>query len=211
MQRTTCFVIALVFASSAAFAQQGGGAPAGPVGLAAGMQASYARAKGLVMGSANEMPDTGFDHKPGDAPRTFKQIFQHIADTNYNFCAQGGGLQSPRMGQMSLEMQTAMTKADVQKMLQDMYAFCDPVFAALTDASIAEQIMGGRGGSRARGSILAQVMEHDNEMYGISTVYLRTNGRVPPASQGRGRGQGGGGGRGQGGGGQGAPPAGRGQ
>ena len=205
MQRTLSVTIALLFVASTAFAQGGapaggqagarqGGAPAGPVGLAGGLQASYNRAKGLVTGSANEMPEEGFSHKPGDAPRTYAQIFAHIADINYNFCSQGGGVPNPRMGQMSLEMTTA-TKADTLKVLQDVYAFCDPIFAALTDASMAEQIMGGRGGSRARGSILAQVAEHDNEMYGISTVYLRTNGRVPPASQGRGRG-GAGGGRG---------------
>jgi hypothetical protein len=83
-------------------------------------------------------------------------------------------------------------------MLDKSYAFWDPVFAALTDASIAEMVQGGRGGPRAPGAILAQVIEHDNEMYGISTVYLLTNGRVPPASQGRGRGPGGPGGGGQG-------------
>ena len=50
-------------------------------------------------------------------------------------------------------------------------------------------VQGGRGGPRARGATLSHLLEHDNEMYGISCVYLRTNGRVRPASQGRGRGR----------------------
>jgi hypothetical protein len=148
------------------------------------------------------MPEDGFSHKPGDAPRTYAQIWAHIAQTNYGFCAQASGQPNPRMGQPSLE-ETVTTKAQALEAVQGAYAFCDPIFAALTDASMAEQVMGGRGGSRARGSILYQVTEHDNEMYGISTVYLRTRGLVPPASQGRGRGGAGQGGQ--------APAGGRGQ
>jgi len=185
MKRAICMSFGVLFLSASVLAQ--GGAPAGPAGLAAGLQGSYNRAKGLVLGSLNEMPEDGFSHKPGDAPRTFAQIWAHIAQTNYNFCAQASGQPNPRMGQPSLE-ETVTTKAQALEAVQGAYAFCDPVFAGLTDASMAEQVMGGRGGSRARGSILYQVAEHDNEMYGISTVYLRTRGLVPPASQGRGRG-----------------------
>ena len=183
MRRTTCLTVGLLFIASAAFAQ--GGGRGGPVGLAAGLQQSYNRVKNLVIGSAKEMPDDGFAHKPGDTPRTFAQVFAHMSDFHYNVCAQASGQANPNQG--SLEM-TIKTKAEVLAMLEKSYGFCDPVFAALTDASMAEMVQGGRGGPRARGAILAQLTEHDNEMYGISTVYLRTNGRVPPASQGRGRG-----------------------
>jgi hypothetical protein len=177
-------MVSVLFIASAAFAQ-GGGGRGGPVGLAAGQQQSYNRVKNLVMGSAKEMPDEGFAHKPGDTPRTFAQVFAHISDTHYNVCATASGQANPNQG--SLEM-TIKTKAEVLAMLEKSYGFCDSVFAALTDTSVAEMVQGGRGGPRARGAILSQLLEHDNEMYGISTVYLRTNGRVPPASQGRGRG-----------------------
>ena len=196
MSRTMCLAITALLATSPAFAQGGGGGRGGPVGLAAGQQQSYARVKNLVIGSAKEMPEEGFAHKPGDTPRTFAQVFAHISDFHYGVCSQASGQPNPNQG--SLEA-TIKTKAEVLEMLDKSYAFCDPVFAALTDASIAEMVQGGRGGPRARGAILSQLLEHDNEMYGISTVYLRTNNRVPPASQGRGgRGAGGGGGgRGQ--------------
>jgi hypothetical protein len=212
MQRVMCLSIGVLFMATSLMAQgqgaapaQGGarqgGAPPAPQGLAAGMQADYNRAKNLVLGSLNEMPEEGFAHAPAEGIRTFANIFAHIADQNYNFCSQAAGVPSPRMGQPGLEMGgTIKTKADALKVIQEMYAFCDPIFASLTDASMAEQVMTGRG-SRARGAILVGVVAHDNEMYGISTVYLRTNGRVPPASQGRGRG-------GRQGGGQAAPPAG---
>ena len=43
----------------------------------------------------------------------------------------------------------------------------------------------------ARGSVLANLIAHGNEEYGILTVYLRTKGMVPPSTErgmrGRGR------------------------
>ena len=193
MRRTTCLAIAFLFVASAAFAQRGGG---GPVGLAAGQQGSYNRVKGLVTGSANEMPADGFGHRPADGIRNFAQIFGHIADFHYGVCAQARGVDNPRQG-MSLEDELADgTKEQTLTALAASYEFCDPAFELLTDASIAEMLTGGRGGPRARGAVLSQVLEHDNEMYGVSTVYLRTNGEVPPASQPRGGGSGRGG-RGQ--------------
>jgi hypothetical protein len=61
----------------------------------------------------------------------------------------------------------------------DSFAFCDDAFAALTDASAAEILTGGRGGPRAKGIVLNQIIEYDNEMYGIGTVYQRLKGIVP--------------------------------
>src|SRR5262245_6289630 len=186
MQRLTFLALTLCLAASPAFAQGGGGGGrGGPVGLAAAQQQSYNRIKGLVIGSAKEMPAEGFTHKPGDTPRTFAQVFAHMSDFHYAVCSQASGQPNPNQG--SLE-QTIKTKDEVLAMLDKSYGFCDPTVAARTAASVAEMVQGGRGGPRARGAILSQLLEHDNEMYGISTVYLRTNGKVPPASQGRGRG-----------------------
>jgi hypothetical protein len=44
--------------------------------------------------------------------------------------------------------------------------------------------------------LLSQIIEHDNEMYGIGTVYQRLKGVVPPSTEAQG--QRGGGGRGRG-------------
>jgi hypothetical protein len=194
MKRVVCLAIVLFFVSSAAFAQRSGG----PIGLANGQQVSYERIKRLVLGAANEMPDSGFSHRPigpSHLPvneiRNFGQLFGHIADAHYAFCAQARGVENPRQGMSAEEELAVGTKEQVLEILVDSYVFCDPAFEALTDASIAEMVTGGRGGSAARGTVLSRVLEHDNEMYGISTVYLRTNNEVPPASQGRGRGRGG--------------------
>jgi hypothetical protein len=158
MQRTVCLMIAVLFLATAAFAQQGGGG--GPVGLAAAQQQAYNRIKGLVVGSANEMPEAGFAHQPGDTPRTFAQVFAHIADAHYQICAQVRGVANPNQGSLEPKLKT---KAETIKELEASYAFCDPAFAALTETSVVEMVTGGRGGPRARGALLSQILEHDNE------------------------------------------------
>jgi len=179
MKSTISLTIACVLAASVAFAQG--------TDRAQGQQGSYNRVKGLVLGSVNEMPAEGFAHRPAEGIRNFAQLFGHIADFHYGTCAQARGVDNPRQGMGSLEDELANgTKQQTLDVITASYAFCDPAFESLTDASAAEMLQGGRGGPTARGAILNRILEHDNEMYGISTVYLRTNGEVPPASQGRG-------------------------
>ena len=196
MKRIIGIAVAMLLMASMGYAQG--------TDRAAAQQQSYNRIKGLVMGSVNEMPDGGFTsrpmaevtHEPVAGIRNFAQIFGHIADFHYGTCAQARGVDNPMQG-MSLEDQlVGATKQQTIDAIAESYAFCDPAFESLTEASAAEIVAGGRGGPTARGAILNRILEHDNEMYGISTVYLRTFGEVPPASQGRGRGGRGGAGRG---------------
>jgi hypothetical protein len=78
--------------------------------------------------------------------------------------------------------------ADAVAAIEASDEYRDAPYENLTDASAGELRAGGRGGPTARGAILNRILEHDNEMSGISTVFLRTKGAVPPASLGRGRG-----------------------
>jgi hypothetical protein len=91
------------------------------------------------------------------------------------------GVPNPNQGN-NLE-NSATTKAAVVKALADSFAFCDDAYAALTDQTAAEMVTGGRGGPRAKAVMLNQIVEHDNEMYGIGTVYLRLKGLVPPSTE----------------------------
>jgi len=110
MLRMTSLALTVLLTATTAYAQ--GGGRGGPVGLAAGQQQSYGRIKNLVTGSAKEMPEEGFAHKPGDTPRTFAQVFAHISDFHYNVCSQASGQPNPNQG--SLEA-TIKTKADCSR------------------------------------------------------------------------------------------------
>ena len=191
MTRAVCVLIAVFIAASPAVAQ--GPGPGTPVGLAAGLQGSYNRIKGLLTASADKISDADYGFKPTPDIRNYGQLWGHVANFHFGTCAQVKGVPNPNQGN-NLE-NTATTKAAVVKALADSFAFCDDAFAALTDASAVEMLTGGRGGPRAKGIVLNQIIEHDNEMYGIGTVYQRLKGVVPPSTEQQGQ-RGGGRGRG---------------
>ena len=180
MKRVLSLAIGVSLVASAVYAQGGPGGGQ-PVGLAAGMQASYNRIKGLVTASADKLSEADYAFKPTNEIRGYGQLWGHVANFHYGTCAQVKGVPNPNQGN-NLE-NSATTKAAVVKALADSYAFCDDVFAALTDQSMVEMVTGGRGGPRAKGAVLNQILEHDNEMYGIGTVYQRLKGVVPPSTE----------------------------
>ena len=197
MKRVACLALAVVLTTSShAFAQA---APGGgqPTGVAANLQAGYARLKMLVTQSADKLGEADYAFKPTPEIRGFGQLWTHVANSQYNQCATAKGVPNPNQGN-NLE-ETATTKAQVMKAVADSFAFCDDVFAKLTDQTALEPVTGGRGGPTMRANVLTSLLTHGNEMYGIGTVYLRLKGQVPPSTEAQQQNRGGGAG-GQGGG-----------
>ena len=77
------------------------------------------------------------------------------------------------------------------KALADSYAYCDAAFGALTDANVLEYVKQGQN-EVTRAGLLNNILTHDNEEYGVITVYIRTKALVPPSTERamRGRGMG---------------------
>jgi hypothetical protein len=192
----------LLITASAALAQQPPAAAGGQtIGLAAGLQRSYAGVKANLMEAAEKLADADYTYRPSPDIRPYGGQFAHTANSQFNSCAAAKGEPNPN-GTANLE-QTKTTRADIVKALADSFAYCDPVFAALTDQSALELVRQGPN-QVARGSVLANLIAHSNEEYGVITVYLRTKSLVPPSTERaqRGRGMGGN---------QGTAPSGRGQ
>jgi hypothetical protein len=171
------------------------------VGPAVALQRNYAQLKNNITSSAEKMPEADYFFKPTPDIRGYGQLWAHVADAQFGQCSGIKGVPNPRQGQPSFEQLT--TKADVQKAVAESFAFCDDVFASLTDESATQMVSNGRGGQQSRIAGLLGVLTHGSEMYGIGTVYLRLKGQVPPSTElfmrGRGgRGAGGGGGEGRG-------------
>jgi hypothetical protein len=181
MKRVMSFVLGVSLVASTALAQGGPGGGGQPVGIAAGLQASYARIKGLLTASADKLGDADYGFKPVNEIRGYGQLWGHVANFQFGQCAQAKGVPNPNQG-VNLE-NTATTKPAVVKALADSFALCDDAFSALTDQSAAEMLTGGRGGPRAKAIVLNAVIEHGNEMYGIGTVYQRLKGVVPPSTE----------------------------
>jgi len=178
MTRVVSLFAAAVLAASVAIAQA---PPPGPVGTATALQRGYTQLKNNITASAEKMPEADYGFKPTPDIRAYGQLWAHVADAQFGQCAGARGVPNPRQGQPSFEQLTS--KADIQKAVADSFAFCDEVFASLTDASASEMISNGRGGQQSRTAALIGVLTHGSEMYGIGTVYLRLKGLVPPSTE----------------------------
>ena len=52
----------------------------------------------------------------------------------------------------------------------------------MTDANVSELVKQGQN-EVARGSIVAGLTSHNNEMYGTGAAYMRAKGLVPPSTE----------------------------
>src|SRR5580765_1193293 len=111
-----------------------------PATVAAYVRNAYMGVKNNILRSAEKMPEEYFGLRPGpqEEVRTFGQHLGHVAIYNFLWCSQAKGEKNPNAGN-NLE-KTLKTKAEFMKALNDAFAYCDPAYNALTDASGMEII-----------------------------------------------------------------------
>ncbi len=185
---STALLVAVV--GSPLAAQQG--APQEPPTVTGFLRNLYNGNKNSVLRVAERMPEEFYGLRPGtqEEVRTFGQHVAHIATFNFLWCSQAKGEANPNAGQ-ELE-KTLRAKADIVKAITAAFAYCDPVYAALTDASSAEVITitqeNGRVQQQTRGGLLTLNVVHSNETYGSMVTTLRIkdispqpNAAPPPA------------------------------
>ena len=152
------------------------------VGLAAYLQFAYAGSKRNLLEAAEKIPPDAYDFRPSEMPdmRTFSRVMVHAADGQFGICAAVRSMPNPKANQ---DLEQAITrKPDVLALLREAANFCDDAFSSLTDDNAGDLIDQGRR-RVARGAVLAGLLAHDAEMYGISTVYLRAQNIVPPTTE----------------------------
>lgn len=155
-------------------------APASGTVLVRLAQGAWASAKRDIVESADQMPEADYAFKPVDSVRTFGQIIAHVADSNYFYCARAKG-EAPPVADGTLE-KTATTKAAIVKGLTESVAYCDAVYASLTETSAAEMVkMGNNMGPRVQ-PLFANA-SHNVEHYGNLVTYFRIKGMVPPSTK----------------------------
>jgi uncharacterized damage-inducible protein DinB len=116
--------------------------------------------------------------------RTYGQFIGHIADANFLFCSRAKGEANPNTD--SIE-KTKTSRADLIKALNDSMAYCDPVYASLTDATAVEFVKVPAANNTTREVVRAAPLmnnnSHNNEHYGNLVTYMRSKGIVPPSSE----------------------------
>src|SRR5690349_19636812 len=98
--------------------------------FSAGARRAYEDAKSNILKSAEKMPEENFAFKPAPHVRTFGQILGHLAEEQYLYCGTAKGERKAA----DVE-KTKTAKAELLVALQDAFAYCDAVYAALTDAT----------------------------------------------------------------------------
>lgn len=169
--------VLLLSGASFAFAQQA------PADFASSIRSQYKQNQGFILASADKWPEDAYGWRPAGLEselRTFGQLLVHIANENNQQCSRVLGQPNPPAADDS---KATYTKAQATKIVKDSFAFCDPVFAALTNDNMAEMVkMPGRGGTttqRARATSLILDLTHSNEQYGMIMVYFAIKGIVP--------------------------------
>jgi hypothetical protein len=155
-------------------------APAQKIPLNEGLRRSYATLKMNLTESAQKFGEADYSYTPSKEIRVFGAQLAHVANSQFNACSAARGVANPNQGQ-NLE-QTKKTRDEIVKALADSFTFCDPAFESLTDQAALELVKQGNN-DVARGQVLANLIVHGNEEYGILTVYMRTKGMVPPSTE----------------------------
>ena len=178
---TRGLAVAALLAPVATSAQAPAAAPAPQmISMAAGIQRAWGGLKLNVTESAANMPEENYLFEVGAGARNFGELFGHITNSQFNNCAVAKGEANPNMGKDQELLNK--TKAEYVAALKASFDYCDPVYAALTDATAMEMVKQGNN-MAVRGFVLFNNVSHSNEMYGTSAAYYRANGLVPPSTE----------------------------
>jgi uncharacterized damage-inducible protein DinB len=139
---------------------------------------SHGQVTSWLIRSAERMPEENYAFKPTPDVRSSGQLVGHTADAQYRFCAPVLGEPDPAR---RVE-QTKTAKADLIAALKEATAYCDRAYAALTDASIGQQVK-FMNSDMAKITVLHINTTHLAEHYGNIVTYLRLKNVVPPSSE----------------------------
>jgi len=141
-------------------------------------KAAYARMKGIMLASAEKMPEQGYGFKPADSVRSYGQLVGHLADAQYLFCSIALGEKNPSPG---IE-KSKTSKADLIAALKEAEAYCDKAYDTMTDQSGAQMVK-LFGNDAPKLDVLVVNNMHNMEHYGNMVTYMRIKGIVPPTSE----------------------------
>jgi uncharacterized damage-inducible protein DinB len=147
--------------------------------IVSGSQSVYVLFRANVLKAAEKMPEENYAFQPAPEVRTFGRIVGHVANSQYLFCSTAAGEKNPAPADIE---KTKTAKEDLVAALKDSFAYCDKIYAGMTDSSGAESVkFFGRDVSRI--VVLNFNTAHLNEHYGNIVTYMRLKGLEPPSSE----------------------------
>ncbi|MGH9312683.1 MAG: DinB family protein [Vicinamibacterales bacterium] len=178
------FVAALaVLTASPAMAQ-----PTGARTFTEGVQRQFQQVQALVMKTAEKVGEDLYSFKPTPEVRSLGGVLGHVADGNRLLCRVASGenvdFEKIMKDPSSLQVNEKKTsKAELIAALNESKAFCESVFAKLTDATGQETVAWFGGQTTPKLMALTMNNSHAWEHYGNLVTYMRLKGIVPPSSE----------------------------
>ncbi len=146
--------------------------------LIAGSHDLFTQISGLVLRSADKIPENLWSFQATPEVRTIGQLFAHIADASNHICAAATG---GKMSTVSIE-NTMKTKAEIVAALKKEFSGCDADYTAMTPVT-ALQVIDLNGAKRTRITEMDYEVAHTWEHYGNLVTYMRLKGIIPPSSE----------------------------
>ena len=134
---------------------------------------TYNGVKNNLLKAADKMPEDAYSFKPSPEVQTFAQRMVHVAGQIRACSGIAGEAKQPAQ---------PTSKADIVAALKASFDACDAAWDSMNDKTAMEMVA-GRGGQRSKLGVLIGNTNHDSEMYGYISVYLRLKGVVPPSSE----------------------------
>jgi uncharacterized damage-inducible protein DinB len=153
-------------------------AQAQSVSLQAEVLKDWAALKDTMHKLAADMPAEKFTFKPTDGQQTFGERVVHVATANVYFLGLLGGT-APKP---TIDPKVT-TKEAALKALDDSFDYGAAVLKEQTDLTQPVAAPPKFLGPSSKARIMTFLVGHTQDIYGQLAVYLRLNGRVPPASQ----------------------------
>lgn len=170
-------VLILLAAATPALAQQQQSAPAANAAVVAS-KGVWQLGHNFVLRAAEQVPESLYSFRPTPEVRSFGQLFGHVADAEYLFCATALG-EAPRTESFE---KSKTAKADLVEALKAAATYCERAYAQ-SDAAASGSVK-LMGSDTNKLFVLSLNAAHDMEHYGNIVTYLRIKGMVPPSSQG---------------------------
>jgi uncharacterized damage-inducible protein DinB len=150
-------------------------------GFSAETNMLYGMIKNNLVRAAEKVAEADYAFKPTPEVRSFGQLVGHVTNAQFMFCSIAKGEKNPHDGH---DFEKTTAKADLVKALKDSVAYCDGVYASMTDtAGAAKAKLPFMPQEMSRLTLLNFNVAHDNEHYGNIVTYMRMKGLVPPSSE----------------------------
>ena len=128
--------------------------------------------------SAEKMPEADYSFQATKDTRTFAGFVGHTINAAFGSCSRAKGEPNPNKE----DLEKVTSKAKLVEAAKAVQTYCDAVYAAQTDASLAEMIAGGQT-QVPRAQVLIGLTGHNMNEYGQMVILLRLKGLVPPTTE----------------------------